>query len=86
MRNTAKYTAIAVIAILIGTCSIGCNDNPGPAGAPGAQGEQGAPGAAAKPAVSEKSSETTTTSKTASNAPDSGSVTTTEKSTSEKKN
>ena len=61
MKNAATYISIAVIAILVGTVSIGCNDNPGPAGAPGAQGEQGAPGAAAKPEVSEKSSETTTT-------------------------
>ena len=84
MKTTAKYAAIAVFAILVGVWSVGCNDNPGPAGAPGAPGEQGAPGAAAaKPEVSEKSSETTTT-KTDSNAPDSGSVTTTQKSTTEK--
>jgi hypothetical protein len=86
MNNTAKYTAIAFIAMLVGVWSAGCNDNPGPAGAPGAQGEQGAPGAAAKPEVSEKSSESTTTTKTASNAPGSGSSTITEKSTTEKKN
>jgi hypothetical protein len=84
MKTTAKYTAIAVIALLVGVCSVGCNDNPGPAGAPGAQGGQGAPGAAANPAVSEKSSESSTTTKTDSNAPNSGSVTTTEKSTDKK--
>ncbi len=90
MRRTTSFIAIAVITILIGTLGVGCKETTttqGPAGATGATGETGATGAQGAPAAptkSEKSSESTTTTTTNSNAPDSGSGTTTQKSTTEK--
>jgi hypothetical protein len=100
IKSAATYSAIVVIAAMIGTLGVaGCKTTieapgpvtQGPAGAPGAPGAAGAAGAQGEtgsqgaPAAATKSSESSTTTQTNSN-PDTGRSTTTEKSTTQKSN
>jgi hypothetical protein len=95
IKRAVTYSAIIVIAAMIGTVGVaGCKatvESPGPAvegpaGAPGAAGAAGAKGETGSqgaPAAATKSSESSTTTQTNSN-PDTGSSTTTEKSSIQK--
>jgi len=99
IKRAVTYSAIIVIAAMIGTLGVaGCKATveeapgpatQGPAGAPGAPGAAGAAGAQGEtgsqgaPAAATKSSESSTTTQTNSN-PETGSSSTTEKSSTQK--